>query len=126
MRYLTYEEYLNIGGTLEKTAFERVIDRVCGIIDFYTLNRLQGILEVSERVKACVRDLCEYIYNGETANGKAITGKTQSAGGVSESESYAVKTDDETRAEMRGIVYDYLASETDDNGTPLLYRGCRF
>lgn len=125
MRYLTYEEYLNIGGTLEKNAFERVIDRGCGIIDFYTLNRLRGVLEVSERVKACVRDLCEYIYNGETTNGKAITGKTQSAGGVSESESYAVKTDDETRAEMCGIVSDYLASETDDNGTPLLYRGCR-
>lgn len=122
MTYLTYEEYKEIGGTLEEAAFKRNIDRACGIVDQHTQSRLYGKKEVSKMVKACVRDLVEYLANNAT-NGKAITSKSQSAGGVSESESYATKTTDESSAEMLNIVYDYLATEKDDCGTPLMYRG---
>ena len=122
MQYLTYEEYLEIGGTLDLTAFKRNTDRACGFIDLHTQNRLQSVLEVSQRVKACVRDLVEYL-SSNVLNGKAVTSKSQSAGGVSESESYAIKTTDEISAEMLNIVYDYLMSEKDDCGTPLMYRG---
>ena len=122
MQYLTYEEYTEIGGTLDLTAFNRNIDRACGFVDLHTQSRLQSVLEVSQRTKACVRDLVEYLASN-ISNGKAVTSKSQSAGGVSESESYANKTTDELNAEMLNIVYDYLATEKDDNGTPLLYRG---
>lgn len=122
MQYLTYEEYQEIGGTLDFTAFKRNIDRACGIIDLHTQSRLQSVLEVSTKVKACVRDLVEYLANN-VSSGKAVTSKSQSAGGVSESESYANKTVDEINAEMLCIVYDYLISEKDDCGTPLMYRG---
>lgn len=122
MQYLTYEEYTEIGGTLDLTAFKRNIDRACGSVDLYTKSRLQTVLEVSQRTKACVRDLVEYLANNVSGI-KAVTSKSQSAGGVSESESYATKTDDEINAEMLNIVYDYLETETDDNGTPLMYRG---
>ena len=122
MQYLTYEEYTEIGGMLDLTAFNRNIDRACGFIDLYTQGRLQSVLEVSRRAKACVRDLVEYLANN-LSNGKVVTSKSQSAGGVSESESYANKTTDEINAETLCIVYDYLATEKDDNGTPLMYRG---
>lgn len=122
MQYLTYEEYQEIGGTLDLTAFNRNIDRACGIVDLHTQSRLQRVLEVSQRAKACVRDLVEYLANNVTS-GKVVTSKSQSAVGVSESESYATKTADEINAEMLCIVYDYLISEKDDNGTPLMYRG---
>ena len=122
MTYLTYEEYTEIGGTLDLTAFKRNIDRACGFIDLCTKSRLQSVLEVSQRVKACLRDLVEYLENNMSGV-KAVTSKSQSAGGVSESESYATKTADDTNAEMLNIVYDYLATEKDDNGTPLMYRG---
>lgn len=122
MQYLTYEEYTEIGGTLDLTAFKRNIDRACGFIDLHTQNRLQSVLEVSQRVKACVRDCVEYLESN-VPSGKMVTSKSQSAGGVSESESYATKTIDEVNAEMLCIVYDYLASETDKCGTPLMYRG---
>ena len=122
MQYLTYEEYTEIGGTLDLTAFKRNIDRACAFIDASTQNRLQSVLEVSTKVRACVRDLVEYLANN-VSSGKAVTTKSQSAGGVSESESYANKTTDELNAEMLNIVYDYLATEKDDNGTPLMYRG---
>lgn len=123
MRYLTYEEYVQMGGTLILTAFNRNIDRACGIIDLYTQSRLQSVLEVSQAVKMCARDLVEYLANN-VLNSKTITSKSQSAGSVSESESYSVKTSDQANAEMQNIVYDYFAAEKDDNGTPLLYRGC--
>ena len=122
MQYLTYEEYTEIGGTLDLTAFNRNIDRTCGFIDLHTQSRLQSVSEVSQRAKACVRDLVEYLANN-VSSGKAVTSKSQSAGGVSESEGYANKTTDETNAEMLCIVYDYLATEKDDCGAPLMYRG---
>ena len=122
MIYLTYEEYTEIGGTLDLTAFKRNIDRACGFIDSNTQNRLQSVLEVSQKVKACVRDLAEYLASN-ISNGKVVTSKSQSAGGVSESESYATKTADDANTEMLNIVYDYLATEKDDCGTPLMYRG---
>lgn len=122
MTYLTYGEYREMGGELEETAFKRNIDRAYAFVDSHTQNRLQSILKVSQRVKACVRDLVEYLANNVTS-GKATTSKSQSAGGVSESESYATKTLDEINAEMLCIVYDYLINETDDYGTPLMYRG---
>lgn len=122
MIYLTYDEYKAIGGTLEETAFNRNIDRACGFVDLHTQSRLQSVLKVSQRAKACVRDLVEYLANN-VSNGKVIASKSQSAGGVSESESYATKTTDEMNCEMLNIVYDYLATEKDDNGSPLMYRG---
>ena len=122
MQYLTYDEYINIGGTLDLTAFNRNIDRACGFVDLYTQSRLHRVLEASQMVKACVRDLVEYLANNVSSN-KVITSKSQSAGGVSESESYATKTTDEINCEMLNIVYDYLATEKDDCGTPLMYRG---
>ena len=122
MQYLTYEEYKSMGGELNETAFLRNIDRACGFVDLHTQSRLQSVLEVSARVKACVRDLVEYLANN-VSSGKSVTSKSQSAGGVSESESYATKNTDEINAEMLNIVYDYLASEADDRGTPLMYRG---
>jgi hypothetical protein len=123
VQYLTYEEYKEIGGgALDLATFSRNIDRACGFVDLHTQKRLQGVTEVSQRVMACVRDLVEYLANNSVFE-KTITSKSQSAGGVSESESYVAKTQDEANAEMLNIVYDYLATETDDCGTPLMYRG---
>lgn len=122
MTYLTYTEYEEIGGTLEETAFIRNIDRACGIIDNATHNRIECMKKVPQRAKALCRDLVEYLARNSTSD-VVVSSRSQSAGGVSESESYATKTTDEINAEMFCIVYDYLIGEKDDNGTPLLYRG---
>lgn len=122
MQYLTYEEYSEIGGTLDLAAFHRSIDRACGVIDMYTRNRLRCATTVSHRVKACVRALVDFL-DANNSGGVVVTSKSQSAGGVSESENYATKTLDDVNNEAYSIVYDYLVMETDDCGTPLLYRG---
>ena len=124
MTYLTYEEYSNsLGGALDLTAFSRNIDRVFGIIDNATHNRIECMAEVPQRAKALCRDLVEYLARYSTSD-MVVSSRSQSAGGVSESESYVTKTDTELQTDIDNMIADYLMAETDDNGTPLLYRGC--
>ena len=121
MIYLTFEEYSKMGGVLDLTAFNRNIDRVCGIIDNATHNRIECMVEVPQSVKPLCRDLLEYLVQNNGV--KIVTSKSQSAGGVSESESYANKTADDIYGDIQNMLYDYLGNEKTDNGIPLLYRG---
>ena len=122
MQYLDYQEYLKIGGICDATAFNRYIDRACGIIDNATHNRLREMREIPNGVKSCIRDLVEYLARNSQEN--TVVSRSQSAGGVSESESYSVKGNEEIRLEIENIIFDYLMGITDDYFTPLLYRGC--
>ena len=123
MIYLTYEEYSNgLGGSLDLTAFNRFSDRAFSIIDNATNNRIEYMAEVPQRAKALCRDLVEYIARYSTSD-MVVSSRSQSAGGVSESESYVTKTEVELQADIDNMIADYLMAETDDNGTPLLYRG---
>ena len=122
MIYLTYEEYSNIGGICDLTAFNRNIDRACGVIDNATHNRIEYMAEVPQRAKTLCRDLVEYLARNDTTE-IAVTSRSQSAGGVSESESYATKTADDVYGDVQNMLYDYLGNEKDDKGTPLLYKG---
>ena len=123
MTYLTYGEYAEMGGICDLTAFNRYIDRACGIIDNATHNRIECMAEVPQRAKALCRDLVEYLARYSTSD-TVVSSRSQSAGGVSESESYVTKTDVELQADIDNMIADYLLNVTDDNGTPLLYRGC--
>lgn len=122
MIYLTYDEYVEIGGICDLTAFNRNIDRACGVIDNATHNRIEYMADVPQRAKALCRDLVEYLARNDTTE-IAVTSRSQSAGGVSESESYATKTTDDVYGDIQNMIYDYLLNVTDDKGVPLLYRG---
>ena len=123
MLYINYQEYLNIDGVCDSTAFNRNIDRVCGIIDSATYNRIESMSEIPAQVKALCRDLVEYLVRN-VATDAIISSKSQSAGQVSESESYVIKTKEDMSHDIKSMIHDYLISVKDDNGTPLLYRGC--
>lgn len=124
MRYIEYQEYSDIGGVLDSTAFNRNIDRACGIIDNATHNRIECMADVPKQAKALCRDLIEYLATNGNVNEKDVSSWSESQGPVSESISYVSKTKEEMQTDIDGLVYDYLASVTDDKGTPLLYRGC--
>ena len=123
MQYLAYHEYSGIGGTLDPTAFNRHIHRACGIIDNATHKRIEKMSSVPEQAKALCRELIDYLAAHKVTE-KTIASKSQSAGSVSESESYTVKTKEEQAQDIDDMICDYLMSVEDDNGTPLLYRGC--
>ncbi len=122
MIYLTYDDYLEIGGTVEETTFNRNIARACGIIDNATFCRIENMAIVPEQAKHLCRDLLEYMANNHFIEA-TVSSRSQSAGGVSESESYNVKTLDDMQNEMSKMIFDYLYSVKTDNGVSLLYRG---
>ena len=122
MIYLTYDEYVEIGGTLDLTAFNRNIARASGMIDNATFCRIEKMSNVPENAKHLCRDLIEYLARNNVTE-LTVTSLSQSAGAVSESESYKVKTSEEMQEEISKMIYDYLGSCFDDNGNLLLYRG---
>lgn len=124
MQYLTYEEYIAIGGICDNTAFDRNITKATAVIDTETHRRVWDMETIPQEVKALCRDLIE-LYERNSTSGQVITSHSQSAGAVSESVSYATVTQEEVKKAADDLVYDYLMSVEDDNGTPLLYRGCK-
>jgi hypothetical protein len=122
MQYVEYQEYLDIGGVCDSTAFNRNIERACSVIDKATQNRIQEMAKVPERVKHLCRDLVEY-FASNFGSSKQVSSHSQSAGGVSESESFVIRSIEERAGEIDDMITDYLINITDDNGTPLLYRG---
>lgn len=120
MTCLTYTEYKEIGGTLDETAFIRNIDRACAMVDIRTQSRLECFDEIPQIVKLACRDLVEYISTNTVE--KVVTSRSQSAGGVSESESYAVKTVEDYSADLDRI-FEPLAVVKTKNGISILYKG---
>ena len=121
MQYLTYEEYTEIGGTLDSTAFNRNIDRACAMIDIRTQSSLEAFESVPQIVKIVCADLVGYIATNSVEK-PIVTSKSQSAGGVSESESYAAKTADDFANDLDRI-FEPLGVVKTKNGISLLYRG---
>ena len=121
MIYLTYTEYKEIGGSIDETAFNRNIDRACAMIDIRTQSRLEAFDSIPQIVKMVCADLVEYIVTN-TVEKPIVTSKSQSAGGVSESESYAVKTADDFANDLDRII-EPLALVKTKNGISILYRG---
>ena len=121
MIYLTYAEYKEMGGTiLDEAAFTRNIERTCTMLDVRTQSRLDAFEVIPQIVKVVCADLVDYIATNTVE--KSITSKSQSAGGVSESESYATKTAEDFSADLDRI-FEPLAVVKTKNGVSILYRG---
>lgn len=121
MQYLTYEEYSSLGGELHLTAFNRNIDRACAMIDNRTQSRLECFEEIPQIVKVVCADLVDYIANN-SVDKAVVTSKSQSAGGVSESESYATKTAEDYSADLDRI-FEPLSVVKTEIGISITYRG---
>lgn len=70
--YLTYEEYKNLGGSIEEIDFigyERVARRK---IDYYTYNRVRKLTEIPQEVQECLVDLVDYLVTLKDTDGKEI------------------------------------------------------
>lgn len=123
MQYIEYQEYLDIGGVCDATAFARNIDRACLMIDRRTQGRIRNFEQIPYEVKCLCRDLVEYI--SEYSVNKTIVNKSQSVGAISESESYAVKSAEEFANDLDRLFEEYLTEVKTKNGISVLYRGAQ-
>ena len=131
--YLTYEEYLNMGGTLDEAAFLDYLIDAEMLIDWYTFHRLRDETEIPERVKQCVFKLISLADMKATAFvlGRDVDGtgnasvSAQSNDGVSISYNAlsASQAFDLIKSESSQVIKQYLEGVVNHMGRKLLYRG---
>ena len=124
MAYLTYEEYQGYGGTLTEQEFTMMEFRARKRIDYWTDSRVQNMAAVPEAVKLCMMQAITYeqTYGVEKQAENPLLASFTTDG---YSESYGSMTEQNSQA-VNGLyrsVSTLLYGETDDEGTPLLYRG---
>jgi len=134
--YLTYDEYLAFGGTVEETAFDNLEFEARTVIDWWTYNRLQNDEEYPEAVKRCMFKLINIIIAKQRAqllknNGTVNTDVTesgivqQSNDGVSTT--YNIMSASEIIAQsgedVKSTIRMYLQNVRNSLGRKVLYRG---
>lgn len=137
--YLTYDEYTELGGTLDETLFDTLLLDAQGYIDWYTFNRLWKeewrTEEVMERVKICVYQLINLV----AVKSNLIVPQTPNAGGLNlnaqvsqqsndgVSTTYAVLSGEllfaTAKKEIENTINRYLNGVMNSVGRKLLYRG---
>lgn len=133
--YLTYDQYVNMGGTvLEETAFQQLEFEARGIIDWWTFNRLQNEEEYPEAVQRCMYRLIYLIQ--ERNKSLAVDPQTSDGGvqaGIVSESNDGVSTSYNTLAageavttlqkEVETAIKMYLTGVRNSLGHRLLYRG---
>lgn len=119
MKYLTYDEYINMGGELEPPVFERYEYAAERAIDRETFGRIKSMLVIPNAVKMLVYELIAVNAKADISQEQV---KSESVG--SWSKTYADTNSEDIQKLRSDMITDYLAGEADDNGTPLIYRGC--
>lgn len=132
--YLTYEEYQDMGGTLDNTTFTDLEFEARTKIDWWTFNRLKGLESYPEEVKRCVYKLIQLIQQTQAAS--ALDGESEDSGstaGVASmsndgvSISYNVMSASQAvelaSKEIDNCIRQYLGDVRDSLGRKVLYRG---
>lgn len=73
-QYLNYEEYMDLGGTLEEVPFNEIEFECQRIIDSRTQNRLKKADEIPQEVKLLVNKMIKSIQNYYISLEKAQSG----------------------------------------------------
>lgn len=133
--YLTYEEYQNMGGTLDSTTFNDCEMEAETIVDWYTFNRLKGTTEYPEELSKCMYLLIKYINMQSQLSGiptggsndRLVGGSITSQSNDGVSVSYNVLSAQELKADtdskIKQIIQSTLQTATNELGKKLLYRG---
>lgn len=123
--YIEIGYYLANGGTeMDDAVFYRNEYRARKIVDRLTQNRVAKMQNVPEAVQ---RLMVELVTLEATQGAAALDNQPVSSfsnDGYSETYAQPLTAEMVKQLEM-DLVVDYLAEETDDNGTPLLYLGVR-
>jgi len=111
-KYLSYSEYLNLGGVLEETPFSIYEYRAEKKIDLYTFNRFRKINEYPTELKMCVYSLIP-LYEDNSSN---ILSERIGDYSITKKEAKQVEND------VKNIIKDYLSNVL-VNDVPSLYVG---
>ena len=137
--YLTYDEYTELGGTLDETLFDTLALDAQGYIDWYTFNRLWKeewrTEDVMERVRICMYQLINLV----AVKSNLIVPQTPNAGGLNLNAQVSQQSNDgvattyavlsgellfaTAKKEIEDTINRYLNGVMNSVGRKLLYRG---
>lgn len=125
MRYINYEEYIDLGGEMTEKDFARFGFSAESKLNMITRNRVfkdfstGGNLVYEESLKRLMLELCDLCKELSSASKSKVA--SQSNQGMSKSYESASKSD------IEASIYDacstYLGSYRDLNDVPLMYMG---
>lgn len=132
--YLTYEEYQNMGGTLDETTFNDYEFEASSLVDWYTFNRLKNESEYPEALTRCVYHLIRTLQlkmgtlgDNVTSGGQGAVANIASQSNDGVSISYNTVPASElvqlSKTEMVDTIQKYLNGVMNSLGQKVLYRG---
>ena len=132
--YLTYEAYVNMGGTLDEPTFNDFEFEAETIVDWFTFNRLKKATKYPNELGRCIYALIKLTTLkanaaslGDVGDGSSATGAIASQSNDGVSVSYNVLSASEAyklcEDEVGNTVKRYLNGVTNELGQKLLYRG---
>lgn len=137
MTYLTFDEYQEMGGVLDETAFNDLEFEAETYVDWYTFDRLRNETDIPDRVKKCMFHIIKLLNDqitlfsndsGSSGSSSDSTNKqiaSQSNDGVSVS--YNIISASEAlelaKNDVNQTIKRYLQGLSNSLGRKLLYRG---
>ena len=123
-QYLTHDEYVELGGTLDEAPFNILELEAQKNVDKYTFGRLMNFESQINEVKICIFRLVNLLdtYNSYDSKDKSISSENTDGYSVSYSGANADMTNAKTN-EVKNIIRTYLAECKLEDGTPYLYIG---
>ena len=137
--YLTYDEYIEKGGTLSETDFDFLAYEAGSCIDWYTFNRLKKFTEIPQAVKDCEFYIIRLIQIKLGALGVGSLEPDGSGSNVGFSQAIASQANDGVSVtyntlsardsiksmsdEIESAIQRQLRGVTNELGRSLLYRG---
>jgi len=112
---LSYEDYLDLGGTLKDAAFDMINVMAEAKIKLQIRSQFE---KITPNIKYCAFQKIKVL---EEAAMQENAPSSFNNDGVSVS--FAKRSDSETNEKINQIILEYLNEETDSDGIPLLYRG---
>lgn len=104
--YITYNEYIALGGTIPETEFSVLERKAQRLLDYITFDRIKSLTTIPYEVKEVLTEFINksYVFNSQTEQNDTIS---EYSNGV-ETITYRLKTEEEQDAEFRKLAYKYL------------------
>lgn len=133
--YLLYNEYVNMGGTLDETLFNKLEFEAECEVNWYTFNRLKNETTYPEELKRCMYVLVDIIYkvqqasqlgddgSGDNNINAAVASQSNDGVSVSYNVSSASEVIEQSKGNIELTIQKYLQGVVNSLGRKLLYRG---
>lgn len=126
-QYLTYQEYLSLGGdNIGEMPFNLLEFEARQNVDKYTLGRLKELASQVDEVKLCIYKLVGIIksYQSLEEQNKALASESIDGYSVTYGNGgNGANTESAKSNDLKEIIRTYLIDCKLDDGTPYLYRG---